>query len=86
MLVVLIAASAAVTVRLLLNLVRWHEWVTHAAPWVRTAYWTALCYAAVPVDLMTEPVLVDDIAVLVAASALVARSRRKPGTDRVGGR
>ncbi|MFI1395818.1 YkvA family protein [Streptomyces sp. NPDC020681] len=65
----LIATTAALAVALLVRLVRARRRLRDAGIPVenKVAFWGALIYLASPVDLLPDPVLLDDIGVLLLA-------------------
>lgn len=66
---VLVLATAAVTVFLAVRLVRMRGLLTEAGVPVsnKLAFWGAMVYVVSPVDLMPDPILIDDIGVLLLA-------------------
>ncbi|TQK42763.1 uncharacterized protein DUF1232 [Streptomyces sp. SLBN-118] len=68
-LAVLIAATLVMAGVLLVRLVRARRLLRHAGIPVenKVVFWGALIYLACPVDLLPDPVLLDDIGVLLLA-------------------
>ncbi|MBB1255535.1 DUF1232 domain-containing protein [Streptomyces sp. OF3] len=66
---VLVAVTLAVTIKLAVRLVRAKRALTDAGVPVggKLAFWGALAYVISPVDLMPDPILLDDIGVLLFA-------------------
>lgn len=77
--VVLFAVTAAVVLLLIYRLVRRHRAVHRPeTPFrVKFGYWASIAYAVVPVDLLPDPVLVDDIGVLAAGVLYVGHATKK---------
>lgn len=66
---VLVVATGAVTVVLLVRLVRARRMLTDAGIPLsnKLTFWGAIAYVISPVDLLPDPVLLDDIGVLLLA-------------------
>jgi uncharacterized membrane protein YkvA (DUF1232 family) len=90
-LALLTIATLAVTIFLLVKLVTSFRQLRSAQTPVagRTAFWAALAYTICPVDLLPDPVYLDDIGVLLAAlrvldKAAAQASARRSTTARDG--
>lgn len=77
--IVLIAVMVVVVVALVVGLVRKHRAVHRPeTPFsAKFSYWASIVYTVVPVDLLPDPILVDDIGVLSAALLYVGHVTRK---------
>jgi hypothetical protein len=84
-LVVLLVAMGLVAVFLVVKLVRKHRQVNRPdTPFpVKFSYYASLLYAIFPVDLLPDPLLIDDVGVLLGALLYVGRAlrRRQPERD-----
>lgn len=86
--VVAVAVAALVAAALLVfKLVRRYQLVRSVLPWQgKAAFWIAVLYTVSPVDLLPDPVYLDDVGVLLGAFVLLGRLARRqqifraPGT------
>jgi uncharacterized membrane protein YkvA (DUF1232 family) len=85
-LVAVLAVIFAVAVFLLVKLLRMFSIVRSDAMPVqgKVTFWAALIYAVFPVDLLPDPIYLDDIGVLAAAVAYLANLATKHGITRKG--
>jgi len=77
--VVVVAATLYVVVRVLRRLHRLRGFV-HAPDspgTAKAAYYAAWVYALSPVDLLPDPVLIDDIGIVLASIAAIERMARR---------
>jgi uncharacterized membrane protein YkvA (DUF1232 family) len=81
---VLVALTAVVVVVLLVVLVRRHRKVHQPGVPVsaKVAYYGSIVYALLPLDVLPDPILVDDIGVLTAALVYVGRVLSKTNRKR----
>ena len=84
--VVLVVVSAVVVLVLAITMVRRHRKVHQPGVPVsaKVSYYGSIVYALLPLDLLPDPVLVDDIGVLAAALVYVGHVVRKVGRKRTG--
>jgi uncharacterized membrane protein YkvA (DUF1232 family) len=89
---VLIVVSAVVVLVLVIVMVRRHRKVHQPGVPVsaKVSYWGSIVYALVPLDLLPDPILVDDIGVLAASLVYVGHvlrrvNRKRPGVTRTPG-
>lgn len=85
-LVVLLVAFGLVAVFLVVKLVRKHRQVNRPdTPFpVKFGYYASLLYAVFPVDLLPDPLLIDDVGVLLGALLYVGRALRRQQPDEAG--
>lgn len=71
--------TGAVAVFLVVNLIRKHRQVNRPdTPFpVKFSFYASIAYAIFPVDLLPDPLLIDDIGVLAAALFYVSRALRR---------
>jgi uncharacterized membrane protein YkvA (DUF1232 family) len=84
--VVLVVVSAVVVLVLAITMVRRHRKVHQPGVPVsaKVSYWGSIVYALVPLDLLPDPILVDDIGVLAAALVYVGHVLRRVSRTRAG--
>jgi uncharacterized membrane protein YkvA (DUF1232 family) len=78
-LIAIAVVTAVVVVVLVVTLVRKHRQVNRPEtplP-VKLSYYASIAYAVFPVDLLPDPLLIDDIGVLAAALVYVSRALRR---------
>lgn len=77
--IVVVVLLVAVALFLLFKLVRKHKQVHQPGTPVPTkaAYWVSLAYTVFPIDLLPDPIYLDDIVVLVGGLMYVGSSLRK---------
>ncbi|WP_412538877.1 YkvA family protein [Longispora sp. K20-0274] len=80
-LVLVLVALLAVTIVLAVKLFRLASVVRDAKMPVsgKFAFWAALVYAVFPIDLLPDPVYLDDIGVLLGAVTYIGHLARKNG-------
>jgi uncharacterized membrane protein YkvA (DUF1232 family) len=80
----LVAATALVVVRLSIRLVRARRLVGSAGLPLSTrmGFWAAVAYVVMPFDLLPDPVLLDDIGVLLLALRALDRAAARAGVVR----
>lgn len=87
---ILVAVSVVVVLVLAITLIRRHRKVHQPGVPVsaKVSYYGSLAYAVLPIDLLPDPILVDDIGVLTAALLyvghvlkVVRRKRTQPEVD-----
>jgi uncharacterized membrane protein YkvA (DUF1232 family) len=83
---VLVAVSAVVVLVLAIVMVRRHRKVHQPGVPVsaKVSYWGSIVYALFPLDLLPDPILVDDIGVLAAALVYVGHVLRRVSRKRTG--
>jgi uncharacterized membrane protein YkvA (DUF1232 family) len=93
---VVAAVMVVIAVRLCVRLVRTRRLLTDAGVPVqgKLAFWAAIVYLVCPVDLLPDPILIDDIAFLLLAlrsldkaaarAGIHTLTERKPGKGSVG--
>jgi uncharacterized membrane protein YkvA (DUF1232 family) len=76
---VLVAVTAVVLLVLVIAMVRRHRKVHRPGVPVsaKVSYWGSIVYTLVPLDLLPDPVLVDDIGVLATALVYVGHVLKK---------
>lgn len=82
-LMVALLAVFGVAVYLLIKLVRMASVVRSEAMPVqgKVAFWAALAYTVLPVDLLMDPVYLDDVGVLAAALTYLGHLARRLGDE-----
>jgi hypothetical protein len=78
---VLLLGILAVAVYLVVKLIRLHRIVrSELMPRSgKVAFWAALVYTILPIDLLPDPIYLDDVGVLTAALAYIHHLARKQG-------
>lgn len=79
--IAIVLVTGAVAVFLVVNLIRKYRQVNRPdtpLP-VKFSYYASIAYAIFPVDLLPDPLLIDDIGVLAAALFYVTRALRRNG-------
>jgi uncharacterized membrane protein YkvA (DUF1232 family) len=77
---VLVIAMLAIATVLLVKLVKSYRLLRHSAEIPRAnkvAFWGALVYAVCPVDLLPDPVYLDDIVILITALRSLRKAAEK---------
>lgn len=80
---VLVAVTVVVAVKLLLRLVRARRLLTSAGVPAsgKVAFWAAVVYLVCPVDLLPDPILIDDIGFLLLALRSLDKAALRAGLD-----
>jgi uncharacterized membrane protein YkvA (DUF1232 family) len=78
---VVAAVMVVVAVRLCVRLVRTRRLLTDAGVPAqgKLAFWAAIVYLVCPVDLLPDPILIDDIAVLLLALRSLDKAAARAG-------
>ncbi|MDK1474952.1 YkvA family protein [Streptomyces sp. 549] len=82
--VILVVATAVVTAVLLVKVVKTRTLLSSAGVPVnnKLAFWGAILYVISPVDLMPDPILLDDIGVLLLALRSLHKAADSAGISR----
>ena len=81
---VLVVVSAVVVLVLAITMIRRHRKVHQPGVPVsaKVSYYGSIAYAVLPIDLLPDPILVDDIGVLAAALLYVGRVLKRVSRTR----
>jgi uncharacterized membrane protein YkvA (DUF1232 family) len=81
---VVVALTALVAVKLLIRLARTRRMLSEAGIPAsgKAVFWAAVAYLVLPVDLLPDPILLDDIGFLLLALRSLDRSATRAGVDR----
>ncbi|MGP3925165.1 hypothetical protein [Streptomyces sp. 8N616] len=82
---VVVAVTVLVAVKLLLRLLRTRRLLREAGIPAsgKVAFWAAVGYLVLPVDLLPEPILLDDIGFLLLALRSLDNAATRAGIDRL---
>ena len=80
---VAVVALLVVAVVLLFRFWRLRRYLSELPVSGRVAFWGAVAYTVFPIDVLPDPVAIDDIGVLLAASAYLHRLIRERRARRV---